>query len=409
MDEKKRAPKLRFKGFTDDWEQRKLGEITARITRKNHKLESVLPLTISAQYGLVDQREFFNKQIASKKLENYLLIKHGEYAYNKSYSKEYPFGVIKRLNRYSSGVLSTLYIAFTPMNINSDYLEQYYDSTKWYREIYKRATEGARNHGLLNISPNDFFESILKVPGNKLEQSKITECLKLISELITLQQRKLDQLKLLKKAMFQQLFTDNKTPILRFRGFNIAWKQCTLGDLVKIVGGGTPSTKISKYWNGNINWYSPTEIGDQIYVNSSKKKITELGLKNSSAKILPGNRTILFTSRAGIGDMAIMTNDGTTNQGFQSWVINSNKVDIYFLYSLGKKLKKQAFRKASGSTFLEISNSEVKKLSLFTPSFEEQTNIGNFLKTIDNQITLQQENINRLEQIKKFLLQNMFI
>ena len=107
--------------------------------------------------------------------------------------------------------------------------------------------------------------------------------------------------------------------------------------------------------------------------------------------------------------MAIMTNDGTTNQGFQSWVINSNKVDIYFLYSLGKKLKKQAFRKASGSTFLEISNSEVKKLSLFTPSFEEQTNIGNFLKTIDNQITLQQENINRLEQIKKFLLQNMFI
>ena len=342
-------------------------------------------------------------------MENYLLIKHGEYAYNKSYSKEYPFGVIKRLNRYSSGVLSTLYIAFTPMNINSDYLEQYYDSTKWYREIYKRATEGARNHGLLNISPNDFFESILKVPGNKLEQSKITECLKLISELITLQQRKLDQLKLLKKAMFQQLFTDNKTPILRFRGFNIAWKQCTLGDLVKIVGGGTPSTKISKYWNGNINWYSPTEIGDQIYVNSSKKKITELGLKNSSAKILPGNRTILFTSRAGIGDMAIMTNDGTTNQGFQSWVINSNKVDIYFLYSLGKKLKKQAFRKASGSTFLEISNSEVKKLSLFTPSFEEQTNIGNFLKTIDNQITLQQENINRLEQIKKFLLQNMFI
>ena len=326
MDEKKRAPKLRFKGFTDDWEQRKLGEITARITRKNHKLESVLPLTISAQYGLVDQREFFNKQIASKKLENYLLIKHGEYAYNKSYSKEYPFGVIKRLNRYSSGVLSTLYIAFTPMNINSDYLEQYYDSTKWYREIYKRATEGARNHGLLNISPNDFFESILKVPGNKLEQSKITECLKLISELITLQQRKLDQLKLLKKAMFQQLFTDNKTPILRFRGFNIAWKQCTLGDLVKIVGGGTPSTKISKYWNGNINWYSPTEIGDQIYVNSSKKKITELGLKNSSAKILPGNRTILFTSRAGIGDMAIMTNDGTTNQGFQSWVIRDRKI-----------------------------------------------------------------------------------
>ena len=165
------------------------------------------------------------------------MIKHGEYAYNKSYSKEYPFGVIKRLNRYSSGVLSTLYIAFTPMNINSDYLEQYYDSTKWYREIYKRATEGARNHGLLNISPNDFFESILKVPGNKLEQSKITECLKLISELITLQQRKLNQLKLLKKAMFQQLFIDNMQPKLRFKGFTNNWSYRKLGDISKSYSG----------------------------------------------------------------------------------------------------------------------------------------------------------------------------
>ena len=287
---------------------------------------------------------------------------------------------------------------------NTDFINALFDSDNYKKEIQKNL--GAT---INQITTGNFKKMQFYIPSLIDEKINLGSLIRIIDNLLVLQQRKLDQLKLLKKAMFQQLFTDNKTPILRFRGFNIAWKQCTLGDLVKIVGGGTPSTKISKYWNGNINWYSPTEIGDQIYVNSSKKKITELGLKNSSAKILPGNRTILFTSRAGIGDMAIMTNDGTTNQGFQSWVINSNKVDIYFLYSLGKKLKKQAFRKASGSTFLEISNSEVKKLSLFTPSFEEQTNIGNFLKTIDNQITLQQENINRLEQIKKFLLQNMFI
>ena len=287
---------------------------------------------------------------------------------------------------------------------NTDFINALFDSDNYKKEIQKNL--GAT---INQITTGNFKKMQFYIPSLIDEKINLGSLIRIIDNLLVLQQRKLNQLKLLKKAMFQQLFTDNKTPILRFRGFNIAWKQCTLGDLVKIVGGGTPSTKISKYWNGNINWYSPTEIGDQIYVNSSKKKITELGLKNSSAKILPGNRTILFTSRAGIGDMAIMTNDGTTNQGFQSWVINSNKVDIYFLYSLGKKLKKQAFRKASGSTFLEISNSEVKKLSLFTPSFEEQTNIGNFLKTIDNQITLQQENINRLEQIKKFLLQNMFI
>ena len=152
-----------------------------------------------------------------------------------------------------------------------------------------------------------------------------------------------------------------------------------MGDVAEIVGGGTPSTNISKYWNGNINWYSPTEIGSQTFVNSSKKKITELGLKESSAKLLPGKKTILFTSRAGIGDMAIMNTDGSTNQGFQSWIVKPNITDIYFLYSLGGNLKKQALRKASGSTFLEISNSEVKKLSLYLPNFKEQTIIGKII------------------------------
>lgn len=156
---------------------------------------------------------------------------------------------------------------------------------------------------------------------------------------------------------------DKRVPALRFKGFTDEWEQRKLGEVAEIVGGGTPSTNISKYWNGNINWYSPTEIGSQTFVNSSKKKITELGLKESSAKLLPGKKTILFTSRAGIGDMAIMNTDGSTNQGFQSWIVKPDITDIYFLYSLGCNLKKQALRKASGSTFLEISNSEVKKLS----------------------------------------------
>ena len=170
----KRVPALRFKGFTNDWEQRKLEEITQRIIRKNTNLTSTLPLTISAQYGLVDQRIYFEKQIASKKLETYLLLKQGEFAYNKSYSKDYPFGTIKRLNNYPMGVLSTLYIAFKPTLTDTNFLEQYFDSSKWYKEIYKRATEGARNHGLLNISPLDFFEIIINQPKNKREQKKIS-------------------------------------------------------------------------------------------------------------------------------------------------------------------------------------------------------------------------------------------
>lgn len=188
----------------------------------------------------------------------------------------------------------------------------------------------------------------------------------------------------------------------------LVWEQRKLKDVAKIIGGGTPSTKIKEYWNGNINWYSPIEIGNQTFVSSSRKKISELGLKKSSAKLLPGGNTILFTSRAGIGDMAIMKTAGSTNQGFQSWVVRSNLADVYFLYSLGKKLKKQALRKASGSTFLEISNSEVKKLLLFLPSLREQKEIGKIFKLIDKLLSLQQRKLEQLNLLKKGLLQKIF-
>lgn len=198
---------------------------------------------------------------------------------------------------------------------------------------------------------------------------------------------------------------DKKVPALRFKGFTDDWEQRKLEDVAKIIGGGTPSTKIKEYWNGNINWYAPIEIGNQTFVSSSRKKISELGLKKSSAKLLPGGKTILFTSRAGIGDMAIMKTDGSTNQGFQSWVVRSNLADVYFLYSLGKKLKKQALRKASGSTFLEISNSEVKKLLLFIPSFSEQKDISKVFKLIDKLISLQQRKLKLFDQLRKTLLE----
>ncbi|QGV04651.1 restriction endonuclease subunit S [Lactobacillus acetotolerans] len=186
------------------------------------------------------------------------------------------------------------------------------------------------------------------------------------------------------------------------------WEQRKLGDIAKIVGGGTPSTKNSQYWNGNINWYSPTEIGKNAFVNESKKKITKAGLQHSSAKLLPKNKTILFTSRANIGDLAIMTSDGATNQGFQSWVIDQLKIDIYFLYSLGNILKNQAIKLAYGSTFLEISNKNVKNLQLKIPNIQEQKKIGSLFKIIDELLTLQERKYEELKLLKKALMQNMF-
>lgn len=176
------------------WEQRKLGDIVERITRKNENLESILPLTISAQYGLIDQNEFFDKRIASKDVSGYYLVRKGEFAYNKSTSSDAPWGVIKRLDRYESGVLSTLYIVFRILDeekIDSDYLVTYYDTDLWHKGVQAIAAEGARNHGLLNIAPTDFFETTVSMPQDIEEQRKIGAYFKNLDCLITLHQRKI--------------------------------------------------------------------------------------------------------------------------------------------------------------------------------------------------------------------------
>ena len=198
-------PKIRFKRHDKSWSEIALGDITERITRKNINLESTLPLTISAQLGIIDQKEFFDKQVASRDISNYFLIKNGEFAYNKSYSNGYPWGAIKRLDKYKMGVLSTLYIVFRPTVIESEFLAQYYETENWHAEILKYAAEGARNHGLLNITPVDFFKTLLIVPQSKEEQMVIGDFLLALDKQIAVQTQKLEQIKRLKMAYLQKM------------------------------------------------------------------------------------------------------------------------------------------------------------------------------------------------------------
>ena len=190
--QKRKTPALRFAGFTDAWEQRKLDSIVERVTRKNTNNESTLPLTISAQYGLVDQITYFNNRVASRDVSNYFLVKNGEFAYNKSSSDGFPFGAIKRLDLYSMGVLSTLYIVFSITDkekTESDFLTVFFDTDRWHRGVAERAAEGARNHGLLNISADDFLDISLYLPKENKEQQKIGQFFKSLDRLITLHQR----------------------------------------------------------------------------------------------------------------------------------------------------------------------------------------------------------------------------
>ncbi|MBZ6004016.1 restriction endonuclease subunit S [Leuconostoc gelidum subsp. aenigmaticum] len=197
-------------------------------------------------------------------------------------------------------------------------------------------------------------------------------------------------------------------PEVRFPEFTNAWEQRKLGDISSIVGGGTPKTNNSEYWNGNIDWYSPAEIGDQIFVNKSQKSISEVGLQKSSARMLPSG-TVLFTSRAGIGNTAILAKEGTTNQGFQSIIPNENELDTYFIFSRTNELKSYGQITGGGSTFVEVSGKQMSKMPIAIPLLKEQQKIGIFFKQLDDLITLHQRKLEHLQQQKKALLQQMFI
>ena len=200
------VPEIRLDGFEGEWVEKRLKDISKRVTRKNNDLVSERALTISAQFGLIDQEEFFQKKIASKDVSGYYLIKKGEFAYNKSYSTGYPLGAIKRLDKYENGVLSTLYILFKAVDVDSDYLAHYYESDKWHREVSMCAAEGARNHGLLNIAPTDFFNTRLVVPKELEEQRAIGSYFSNLDKLINSYQEKISQLETLKKKLLQDIF-----------------------------------------------------------------------------------------------------------------------------------------------------------------------------------------------------------
>ena len=197
-------------------------------------------------------------------------------------------------------------------------------------------------------------------------------------------------------------------PKLRFPDYTEDWEQRKLGDMADIVGGGTPSTAISEYWDGDINWFAPAEIADQIYIAASQRKITKTGYDNCSAKMLPVG-TVLFTSRAGIGKTAILSNEACTNQGFQSIVPHENELDSYFIFSRTLELKKYGETVGAGSTFVEVSGKQMADMALMMPhTINEQRQIGEFFSRIDTLITLQQRKLDQIKEYKNGMLQKMF-
>ena len=391
---KQNKPAIRFKGFTDAWEQRKLGEVVERITRKNEYLESTLPLTISAQYGLINQNEFFDKRIASKDVSGYFLVRNGEFAYNKSTSSDAPWGAIKRLDRYESGVLSTLYIVFKisdERKTSSDYIVTYYNTDLWHKGIQAIAAEGARNHGLLNVAPADFFETNLTMPKDYAEQQQIGSFFQQLDHLITLHQRKLEKLQVLKKAMLEKMFPKNgsSVPEIRFKGFTDAWEQRKLGALCVEFKSG--------------DFISASDIAE-----------------NEAYPVYGGNGLRGFTNHYNHdGEYALIGRQGALcgNVNYavgksyfteHAVAVRANKTNqTRFLYYLFSTMNLGQYSGQSAQPGLAVGN--LVELENVVPSKPEQEKIASFLSSLDHLITLHQRELEKLQNIKKSMLEKMFV
>lgn len=411
MTEKKKIPEIRLSGFKEDWITTKLGSITERVIRKNTNMDSTLPLTISAQYGLVDQRTFFNSQVASQNISNYYLLMNGEFAYNKSTSQDYPVGAVKRLDRYDMGVLSTLYILFKPRTeVSSDYLVSYFDSDCWHREIILRAAEGARNHGLLNISPDDFFDIDVNLPQKLDEQQNIGDFLKYIDSLILQRRSKLKKAQDLKASMLEKMFPRGgaDVPEVRLKGFSGAWETICLKDITSEV---TRTDKTSSApimmmtaANGFIDQsdrYSFDNAGESLAKYIVLKK-GELAYNHGASKLRPfGSCFALEADEARIPYVYHCFAISDHNPYFVSRVLNNKEIE--------KQLRRLVTSGARMDGLLNISYEEYTTIKIKLPEKDEQDKIEAFFKNMENLIQFSRQELDKLQSIKKALLEKIFV
>lgn len=398
-------PKLRFPEFSGEWEEKKLSDFMTRLTRKNSNNESSRALTISSVDGLIDQGEFFKKQIASKDTSGYYLLKKGDFAYNKSYSVGYDYGSIKRLDRYEDGVVSTLYICMSlTSDTNSDYLTHYFDSMKWNKSVSEISAEGARNHGLLNIPTEAFFQTKHFLAPSSAEQQKIANFLSNVDSIITAETKILNILQKKKKALMQKLFTRQ----LRFKSDDgtdfPTWEEKKLGDVCSYIGGGTPSKKNKEYWNGNINWASVKDITGK-YLYETQDKISQLGADSSATNIC-GPDSLLLITRMSPGKTVITKCITAINQDLK---IVKSDINVEFLHLLFQSIQTKIDEKTSGTTVKGISIEGLNQIYIRLPCKAEQQKIADCLSSIDSLIQTQQKVVTTWQQRKKALLQQMFI
>ena len=392
-----KRPKLRFPGFDEPWKAEKLSDFADRVTRKNTNNETSLPLTISSKDGLVDQISYFNKTVASKDMSGYYLLKNGEYAYNKSYSVGYDFGSVKRLDRYDMGALSTLYICFALKKHDSDFIKAYFDSLKWYREIYMISAEGARNHGLLNVPTDEFFDAKHYIPQDLAEQRKIANFMIALERRIEAQQSLVDNLKKYKRGVVDGIFSRK----LNF-SYPQTWAELEISELFMPISDKGYSDKIVL----TIVQGEGTMPRDSVDRRIAYDKSTISSYK----RVLPND--FILHLRSFEGGLEIVNEEGIVSPAYTILRARNEIIPLFFYtffrsyWFINSKLRISVEGIRDGKS---INMNTFWHIKVPVPSIEEQRHISALISSIDNRIKIAEFEYKRLLQIRVGLMQQLFI
>ena len=402
----KKVPELRFKGFTDDWEQRKLGEVSDKVKEKNKSGKIKETLTNSAEYGIISQRDFFDKEISnSKSLDSYYLVKNNDFVYNPRISNFAPVGPIKRNKLGRTGVMSPLYYVFRTKNIDKNFLEKYFETSYWNRFMKLNGDSGARADRFA-IKDSVFTEMPIPYPL-LAEQEKIGQFFIVLNNTIALHQRKLDLLKEQKKGFLQKMFPKNGeiVPELRFEGFAEAWEQRKFGDV----------WAKSSERNTNLE-YSPDKVISvaQMKLNPSERDSTDEYMKTYNILhkgdiAFEGNKSKHFAfGRFVLNDIQ----DGIVSHVFNVYRPKVEMdIDFMKIYINNENVMRHILVRSTTKTLMmtTLNTKDIVKQHLHIPMIQEQKKIGKLFSNLDHLITLHQRKLDLLKEQKKGFLQKMFV
>ena len=400
-----KRPKLRFPGFDEPWKAEKLSDFAERVTRKNTNNETSLPLTISSKDGLVDQISYFNKTVASKDMSGYYLLKNGEYAYNKSYSVGYDFGSVKRLDRYDMGALSTLYICFALKKHDSDFIKAYFDSLKWYREIYMISAEGARNHGLLNVPTDEFFDTKHYIPMDSAEQRKIADFMIALEYRIEAQQSLVDNLKKYKRGLLREIFAklSESCENRKLKDVSVLFAD---GDWIESKDQASDGIRLIQTGNVGFGMYLDKPQNAKYISDDTFHRLNCLEIYAGDILISrlpePAGRACLLPKSTGRRITAV---DCTVIRTDAS-VIDRNYL-LQFLCS--EQYLKTVNSFLAGGTRQRISRKNLEGIEVPYPSIDKQEYYGDFLCKVDTLVFNEEQRLSYLTRLRCFMLQQLFI